>query len=123
MFWGRDRRGAGNTIVTIVMIILVPFAAMLLQLSISRTREFLADESGAKISQSPLALASALEKIHGSVASTGKKAEDYSQEATASLFICSPFKSKGDFFFKLLSTHPPVEKRVKALQQMHFDLL
>jgi heat shock protein HtpX len=93
-------------------IIVAPIAAMLIQMAISRSREFLADEQGARLSGNPLALASALRKIQG-----------YAQEApmhhggpaTAHLFIINPFS--GAALAKLFSTHPPTEERIARLEQ------
>ncbi len=96
----------------IVAIIVVPIAATLLQLAISRSREFLADETGAKIIRNPLALASALKKL-----------EDWNRAypmnvnpAHAQMYIVNPLSGKS--LFKLLSTHPPIEERVERLVKM-----
>ena len=107
-----DERGA-NPLALIVGIIVAPLAAMLIQMTISRSREYLADEAGAQFSGTPLALASALRKIQG-----------YSQQvpmhhggpATAHLFIINPFS--GAAMAKLFSTHPPTEERIARLEAM-----
>jgi heat shock protein HtpX len=107
-----DDRG-GNPIALLVGIIVAPLAAMLIQMTISRSREFLADEAGAQFSGNPMALASALRKIQG-----------YSQQvpmqhgtpATAHLFIINPFSGGG--MAKLFSTHPPTEERIARLEAM-----
>lgn len=107
---GRDSDNkAGNIlmIVGIVLAILAPIFAMLVQLSISRKREFLADASGALITRYPEGLASALQKISSHSAPLQK-----AHKATAHLFIANPFGGKVRGLF---ATHPPVEARVKAL--------
>ncbi|MCK4264861.1 zinc metalloprotease HtpX [Candidatus Babeliales bacterium] len=115
MFSGRSdnrNRGIGAFIIAMFM----PIAAMLIQLSISRSREYLADETGSKYSKDPLALASALEKLHSNVKSHKLAPETSAQASTASLFIVYPFSAKG--FLNLFSTHPPVEKRIERLRKM-----
>jgi heat shock protein HtpX len=86
---------------------------MLLQLSISRSREYLADERGAKTIHNPLALASALEKLDQGV----KKHPLRGNTATSALFIANPFKMTG--LSQLLSTHPPMKERIRRLRSMH----
>lgn len=108
----RDRGGWGAILVAMLM----PFAAMLIQLAISRSREYLADETGAKISHDPLALAAALEKLHGNVKQHHRKPRSQAEISTASMFIVYPFFGKG--LFSLFSTHPPMEKRVARLRAM-----
>lgn len=110
----RDREGGGQIggilfIVGIVLMILSPIIATLIQLSISRKREYLADASGALLTRYPEGLASALEKIS---AHSGKMKK--ANHATAHLFISNPF---GDKIRGLFSTHPPVEKRVELLRK------
>jgi heat shock protein HtpX len=106
-----DDRG-GNPIAALVGIIVAPIAAMLIQMAISRSREFLADEQGARLSGNPLALASALRKIEG----YAKQAPmQHGGPATAHLFIINPFTAGA--FAKLFSTHPPTEERVARLEQ------
>ena len=95
------------------VIILAPVAASLIQLAISRSREFLADETGAKLSGKPLALASALRKI----SAHAEHVPMQGSVATSHLWIVNPFKE--DFLTKLFSTHPPVEERIKRLEDMH----
>jgi heat shock protein HtpX len=103
---------AGNIlmIVGIVLAILAPIFAMLVQLSISRKREFLADASGALLTRYPEGLASALQKI-----SSYSRPMAHAHKATAHLFIANPFGGVGKKAASLFSTHPPVEARVKAL--------
>ena len=99
----------------IALSILAPLFAILLKLAISRKREFLADASGALLTRYPEGLARALEKI-----SQDPKPLKASSNATAHLFIASPFRGKQarNWFTKLFSTHPPVEKRLEALRGM-----
>lgn len=114
MFSGR----AGNTrdddgLAGLFLIILSPIAATLLQLAVSRSREYAADEGGAKISGQPLALASALRKISGA---NEIKPVNNVGPATAHMFIVNPLRAGG--VMKLFSTHPPVEERIKRLQEI-----
>ena len=115
----RDSKGSGILlIVGLVLMILSPIFASLIQLAISRKREFLADATGALLTRYPEGLASALEKI--SVNSAGQKMQN-ANHATAHLFISNPFggdgkKNKVNFFAKIFSTHPPTEERVAALR-------
>ena len=110
---GRDDDNSQNIISMLILVIITPIIAMLLQMAISRSREYLADESGAKISRNPKGLASALAKLHKGVQTHPLKKGD---QATASLFILNPFSARG--VFTLLSTHPPVEERIKRLNEM-----
>lgn len=100
----------------IPVIILAPIAALLVQLAISRGREFLADETGAKLSGKPKALASALRKI-SEFAKT--KPLEYGSTATSHMWIVNPFK--GNFLVKLFSTHPPVEERINRLERLEIE--
>lgn len=115
LFGGGDRDRNIHPIVMIlgvVGIILAPIAAQLIQLAISRKREFLADASGALLTRYPDALASALTKI-----SSYSAPMQHATSATAHLYISNPFGAKaGSFMRKLFSTHPPVAERVAALQ-------
>jgi heat shock protein HtpX len=110
-----DDRESGSPINGIVMMIVAPLAAMMIQMSISRSREFVADESGAQMSGNPLSLANALRKLQS-------KAEEIPMEAnpaTAHIFIISPLSGNG--LTKFFSTHPPMEERVKRLEAMVYD--
>jgi heat shock protein HtpX len=112
---GRDREEKQNPIVmviAIVLVILAPIIATLLQLAISRRREFLADASGALLTRYPEGLASALQKI-GNYAAPDAPANN----ATAHLYISNPFGpgAAKSFITRLFSTHPPIEERIKAL--------
>jgi heat shock protein HtpX len=121
-FWesmsGSRRKDGGNLIGMILIAILMPIAATILQLALSRSREYLADETGAHASRDPLALASALQKLHNHVRRAPLEQEATAHPATASLFIVQPF-SGAQGFLELFSTHPPLEKRVERLQQLH----
>jgi heat shock protein HtpX len=112
-FFGGDDRDTPPwlQVLAIVAIILAPFAATLIQLAISRRREYLADATGALATRYPDGLASALEKI-GKYGSALKKPNT----ATAHMFFANPLKAKG--FANLFSTHPPVEQRIKNLREM-----
>lgn len=111
-FGSRDRDGKG-IFELLALAIITPLIATLLQLAISRNREFAADETGAKIARDPKALASALLKIDA-----GVKAHPMAMgsEATSSLFIQNPFRGSG--FLNLFSTHPPIKERVDRLNKM-----
>lgn len=95
------------------MALVAPLAATLVQLGISRSREYLADEAGARISGDPEGLASALEKL----ARNAERVPGEAEPATASLFIVNPLAGAGGLL-KLFSTHPPVEERVRRLRAM-----
>ena len=111
--FGRSDDREGNGIGGLVLLILSPIIAMLIQMAISRSREFAADKGGAEISGNPLGLASALAKI-----SRGNlmKPVYHSDPATAHMFIVNPLAGGG--ISKLFSTHPPTEERIKRLQAM-----
>lgn len=104
--------GLGGLIGIIVLSIIAPIAALIVQMAISRSREYLADETGAKISGDPLALASALKKISG----YAEKIPLDANPATSHLFIVNPLS--GSSILNLFSTHPPVEKRIERLYKM-----
>jgi heat shock protein HtpX len=106
-----QRRGT-NPIVALVMLIAAPFAAMLIQMAISRSREYDADEGGAEVSRNPLLLANALRKLD--TASHQIPAEV--PPSTAHLYIVNPLSSEG--IKRLFSTHPPIQERIARLEQM-----
>lgn len=112
---GRDDEGQ-NPIGWLVLAILTPIIATLIQLAISRSREYLADESGARTIKNSKALASALKKLEAGVRHNPMH---MGSPATSSLFIVNPFR--GEFLVQLLSTHPPMEKRIEKLSQMTFS--
>jgi heat shock protein HtpX len=108
----RDRENS-NPIGGIAMIILAPIAAMLIQLAVSRSREFAADEGGARISGHPLGLANALRKLEAGAVQTPM---ENAGTATAHMFIVNPLSGGG--IAKLFSTHPPTEARIERLEQI-----
>ncbi|MFC1894973.1 zinc metalloprotease HtpX [Candidatus Dependentiae bacterium] len=112
---GRDNNRRGG-IGAILVAIIMPIAATMIQLGISRSREYLADESGAEISHDPLALASALEKLSFDAKNKNLKPKSTAQTSTASLFIVYPFAGNG--LINLFSTHPPMKKRIAKLRAM-----
>ncbi|MBD3251820.1 M48 family metalloprotease [Candidatus Uhrbacteria bacterium] len=111
---GRDRNG-GNLIGLLMFAILTPLMATIIQLAISRTREFGADDKGAQISGSPQDLASALAKLDRIAHQMPLKGQP-KHEATAHLFIVNPFK--GGLIQRVFSTHPPMEERIARLEDM-----
>jgi heat shock protein HtpX len=112
----RDSQDRSNGWAALLVALIMPVAAVLIQLAISRSREYLADESGAEFAQDPLALASALEKLNCNVHAHREQPSSPAQTATASLFIVYPFSGNG--WISLFSTHPPMEKRIERLRKM-----
>ncbi len=110
--FGDDRDG-DNVLAAILIAVLAPIAAMLVQAAVSRSREFLADEGGAKMSGKPHALASALMKIEQAVR---YRPMQEGNPATAHMFIINPFRSMS--IANLFSTHPPTEKRIERLRKI-----
>ncbi len=111
--FGRNDDREGNGIGGLVLMILSPILAMLIQMAISRSREFAADKGGAEISGNPLGLASALQKI---AMGNQMKPVYHSEPTTAHMFIINPLHGGG--MSKLFSTHPSTEERIKRLQAM-----
>ena len=119
--WWRDNKDEDNKsegiflVIGVVLAILSPIIATLIQLAISRRREFLADANGAYITRYPEGLARALEII-----TADKKPASFANNATAHLFIVNPFKGKSaaSWFSGLFDTHPPIEERIKILRAM-----
>ncbi len=110
---GRDEGGrGGGALGFVVLAILAPIAAMLIQLAISRSREFQADETGARLTHKPYALASALQKLEVGA----RRLPMNANPATSHLFIVNPLR--GDALFKLFSTHPPIEERIARLRAL-----
>ena len=110
-FWfGGGRRRNDGGIGAILMLLLAPLAAMLIQLWVSRTREYEADATGAHLTGNPYALASALEKI----SATSRQLPMQASPSSAHLFIVQPLLS-GETFASLFSTHPPIQKRIERL--------
>lgn len=119
LFGGRDRgenkSGAIFMVIALVVAILAPIIAMLIQLAVSRRRELLADASGVLLTRYPQGLASALQKI-----SADSEPLEAANRGTAHLYIVNPLKGKAaaGFFVGLFNTHPPIEVRIKALREM-----
>lgn len=114
-----DREEGANPIAMIATIILAPLAAALIQMAISRSREYLADEGGAYMSGKPLALASALAKIeHYSKYGTLPQVSTSQAEATAHMFIINPLGSLRSFSASLFSTHPRTMDRIARLKEL-----
>jgi heat shock protein HtpX len=110
-FGGRDRR-EGSPLGGLALVVLAPLVATLLHLAVSRSREYLADETGARTSGKAGALAAALQKIHGASRQLPLAATP-AHEATAHLFFINPFRPS--LLTALFSTHPPVEERIRRL--------
>jgi heat shock protein HtpX len=116
---GRDRDeegGGGNIFGLIVMMVVAPMAAMLIQMAVSRSREYGADEGGAKITGDPMALASALRKLHVGAQNLPLQVNNATANATAHMFIVNPLTGRA--FAALFSTHPPMEERIARLEAM-----
>lgn len=122
LWWGgrgrsRDERGLGSImlVVGLVLAIVTPILAMLIQFAVSRRREYLADASAAIITRYPEGLARALEKLRGD-----KEILEAATNATAHLYITNPFKGKqySAWFANLFNTHPPLEERIRILRSM-----
>lgn len=113
MFFGHgDDDDSGNPIVALLMFIISPIAALIIQMAISRSREYAADEGGARIAGNPHNLAGALRKLH----SASKKIPMKANPATSHMFIVNPLSGGG--LTKLFSTHPPIEERISKLESM-----
>lgn len=110
-----DDEGGGNIFTVIIFSVIAAFAAMLIQLAISRSREYLADEGGANLSGNPLFLAGALVKLNAGVA---RHPMNDTNPSTAPLFIVNPFSAGG--VRSLFSTHPPIEERIRRLEGMAY---
>lgn len=111
-YGGRDGQGRGGGLSLLIMAIVAPLAALLIQMAISRSREYAADSTAAKNSHKPLALANALRKLE----SASRRKPLGAKPATAHLFIVNPLSGKG--MASLFSTHPPIQERVARLQKM-----
>jgi heat shock protein HtpX len=112
IFGRSDDEDSGHPIVSLLMMIIAPIIAMIIQLAISRAREYSADEGGAKIAGNPLYLANALRKLHYASQAIPMEANP----GTAHLFIVNPLSGRS--LIKLLSTHPPIEERIERLEAM-----
>lgn len=110
-----EEGGGGNIVSVIIFSMLAAFAAMLIQLAISRSREYLADEGGAKLAGNPISLADALRRMSAGVA---RNPMEQANPSTAHMFIVNPFSAKG--VLALFSTHPPMEERIRRLEEMAY---
>jgi heat shock protein HtpX len=109
---GDNRKGEGNVLGLILIVIFAPLAALLVRLAISRGLEYKADRTGVLITKKPHNLATALRKISESAAAHPIKGSS----ATSHMWIVSPFTS--DWFTSMFSTHPPIESRIARLEEM-----
>jgi heat shock protein HtpX len=118
MFGGasRDEDDRGGMVAAIAMAILAPIAAMIIQMAISRSREYAADYAGAKLCRKPLALASALGRLEQTVQAIPMQG---GSPSTAHLFIVNPFRGG---FAGHFSTHPPMEERIRRLEQLSREI-
>lgn len=112
LIFGGGRGRDNNPFGALLMAILAPIAAIIIQMAVSRSREYQADKTGARIAGNPDSLASALEKL----TMASKRVPMASSPATSHMFIVKPFSGRG--MLSLFSTHPPVEKRVARLREM-----
>lgn len=117
----REREeGGGNMFSLLFMMIVAPIAAMLIQMAVSRSREYMADEGGAKVTRDPLALASALRKLQMGAQNIPMQVSDATATSTAHMFIVNPLSGGG--IANLFSTHPPMEERIARLEAMAKDM-
>lgn len=119
LFGGRDRNNPVGAVGTILLLVLAPLAAMVVQMAVSRTREYVADQGGAELSGKPISLASALVKISNAAQRIDNPAAE-ANPASAHLFIINPLS--GQRMDNLFSTHPATENRIAALQALASDL-
>jgi heat shock protein HtpX len=121
--WGSisDNRRRENPMGMFLVSLLMPLAATLVQLAISRSREYSADETGARCGRNPLALAAALEKLENNVKYAHMNTDDMARTSTASLFIVHPFMNQSWTY--LFATHPPMNKRIARLHQLSKKML
>ena len=116
----RDERGSSNpfgAIGLLLMIIIAPLAAMIIQFAISRSREYEADRTAALATSDPLSLANALKKIHYEIT---RRPPQNVNPTTAHMFIVNPLR--GESLLNLFSTHPPINERIRRLEELYFSL-
>lgn len=113
--FGGNRENGGSAIGGLFLALLAPLAAGMIQMAISRSREYLADDTGARLSGQPLALAGALYKL---AAASGQKPLTHGNPSTAEMFIVTPLFGRDGGIAKLFSTHPPIEERIARLREM-----
>ncbi len=120
LFSGNNENNGGNLLIAIVADITLPLAAMLIQLGVSRNREYLADESGARLTGKPMALASALTRIEGGCS---VKSNTYDNPSTANMWISNPFGTKrGSAMLNLFRTHPSTPDRIARLKALDEEI-
>jgi heat shock protein HtpX len=112
----RDERGSGGIFGLLIMMIVAPLAAMIIQMAVSRSREYGADKGGARITGDPLSLANALRKLQAGAERIPLQVNEATSEATAHMFIVNPLTGGG--LRSLFSTHPPMEERIARLEAM-----
>ena len=118
--FNNDENNGGNLIIAIIADITLPIAAMLIQLGVSRNREYLADESGARLTGRPMALASALTKLESGCSA---KSNTYDNPSTANMWISNPFGQKGARgLINLFRTHPSTPDRIERLKKLDEEL-
>lgn len=113
LFFGSRDEDAPNPLAALALVIVAPLAAMIVQLAISRAREYEADKTGAEIAGTPIGLANALRKLE---AAAQRIPNEHAQPATAHMYIVNPLRGGG--ILALFSTHPPVQERVRRLEAM-----
>jgi len=113
---GKDSENRGSGLGLLVIALITPFIALILQMAISRSREYAADETGADCCHDPLALASALRKLQQELTTHTERPLSTAHASAASLFIVYPFRNNG--VLNLFSTHPPLAKRIARLERM-----
>jgi heat shock protein HtpX len=115
----RNERGNGGLVIVIALVIglLAPLFALLLRLAISRRREYMADANGGRLTRDPHSLADALTKIKSYTQAPQSKPVAHANDVTASLYFSNPLRASN--VVNLFSTHPPIDDRIKKLQQMY----
>ena len=114
LFFGGGDRDNGGIVGALLMMILAPLAAILIQMAISRSREYVADRDGARISGNPRGLADALERMQA----TAERRPMHANQTTSHMFIVNPLSGTRQAFSSLFSTHPATEERVRRLREM-----